>query len=447
MTQATCAKDVANPPESWTGPPVAVLWDQSLVWGLLVIDALEGLRVPYRPLRAAQILTEALAAHQLLIVPGGWATHKARAVGAEGLERIRRFVQRGGAYLGFCGGAGLALAGPASLNLMAIHRKTLENRLPNASGEVWIEGNPQHPFWKGLPVRIPVSIWWPSQFASDDAPGVECVARYAGPGEDFWVADLCAADVASSGGSWKEWEKSYGINLDPAMLHGQPAILDGRVGDGRAVLSYPHLETPDGWGRRLLNNILRCLQGKSFGADPRDPIPEPPSIEAHRALEEAFEDVQSLIAFGERHLLWRWRRPWVLQWQRGVRGLEYGTLYVTLRFALAHCSRENLSSQPTHPWGELAEALRHAVRRFCRDARRLLLEEKAASHNGPVGKLQPVNPTVDALRQALFGGGMSHAGLSQELFDILDALLYLVVERRRHNRSSNRSFWSAERTV
>lgn len=425
-----------------TGPSVALLWDQSLVWGLLVIEALEALSIPYRPLCAAHLQTGALGDHRVLIVPGGWAAHKARVLGAEGLERIRDFVLQGGAYVGFCGGAGLALTGPASLNLVPIGRKALDRRLPNASGEVWMEGDPGHPFWKDIPARIPVSIWWPSQFASDDGAGVECVARYRGPGEDFWVADLCAADVATSGGSWKDWEQIYGINLDPGLLHGQPAILSCRVGRGRAVLSYPHLETPEGWGRRLLKNILRVLNGESRSSAPQDPIPDPPSLDAYRALQEAFDPVQSLIAFGERHLLWRWRRPWVLQWQRGVRGLEYGTLYVCLRFVLSHCAAGPLSSQPTQPWGELAEALLRAARRFCRDARRLLLEEKAASHNGPVGKLQSVNPTVDGLREALFGRGMSHAGLSQELFDRLDALLYLVVQRRRHRGPSGRPFWT-----
>lgn len=403
--------------------------------------------IPYRPVRAAQIREEALTDHHVLVVPGGWAAHKARALGSEGMERIRDFVRRGGTYVGFCGGAGLALAGPASLNLVSVHRKTLDKRLPNASGEVWIEGDPRHPFWKGIPARIPVSIWWPSQFASEDGPGVECVARYEGPGDDFWVADLCAADVSASGGCWKDWERNYGINLDPGLLHGQAAILSCRVDDGRAVLSYPHLETPDGWGRRLLDNILRLFQGKSQTRNPRDPVPEPPSFAAYRAMEEAFDGVRSLISFGERHLLWRWRRPWVLQWQRGVRGLEYGTLFVCLRFMLAHCSGERLSHGPTDPWDEPAEALLHASRRFCRDARRLLLEEKAASHNGPVGKLQSVNPTVDALRQALFGRGMSHAGLAQELFDSVDAVLYLVVERRRLLGSSARSFWTEERIV
>lgn len=464
-----------------TGPPVALFWDQSLVWGLVLVEALEAMAVPYRLVTAAQIRARALSNHRVLMVPGGWASHKARALGPEGLEQVRAFVQSGGAYMGFCGGAGLALAGTSSLSLVPIQRKNLAQRLPNASGEVWIEGNADHPFWKNLPSRIPVSIWWPSQFAWDSGLGVEVLARYRGYGEDFWVADLCAADVSRCGASWKDWEKSYGINLNPELLDGQAAILCCQVGKGAAVLSYPHLEMPEGWGRRLLANMLNALQHtcQPIHVEPRPPsspaaslprapvswandnasvsitplealhrdgqafIVPVPSVTAFRALEEALEEAQSLIAFGERHLLWRWRRPWLLQWQRGLRGLEYGSLVVCLRFVVSHCAREKLVARDSTPWDDLAQSLLEHMRLFCREARKLLLHEKVASHQGPVNKLQPVNAQVDALRDALFGRGMSHTGLSQQVFDTLDALVYCTLERRRRLGDAMRGgFWT-----
>lgn len=476
----------------WDGPPVAVFWDQSLVWGLLLVEALEVMNVPYHLVTASQIHGHILANYRILVVPGGWAAHKARALGAHGLENIKEFVANGGNYIGFCGGAGLALAGGSSLNLVPIQRKTLSQRLPNASGEVWIEGNPEHPLWQGLPPRIPVSVWWPSQFAWDNGMGVEAVARYCGFGEDFWVADLCAADVAACGGSWKEWETGYGINLDPTLLCGQAAILGCQVGKGFAVLSYPHLECPSGWGRRLFRHILGLLQdgypalpGREVSPDterksesgncphrgtsvwahglglakgvpqaaievgpcvsfPDHSTGDPPSVQAFRVLQEAYEDAGALITFGQRHLLWRWRRPWVLHWQRGVRGLEYGSLFVGLRFMVSHWAKDRLASGPTKPWDDLATGVREKTRTFCQLARKLLLEEKAASHRGPIGKLQSVNPSVDALREILFGRGMSHAGLSQQVFDALDALLYLTLQRRRQTGQFPKTFWTEE---
>lgn len=463
----------------WTGPPVALFGDQSLVWGLVLVEALEAMGVPYRLVTASHIRAQELWNHRVLMVPGGWASHKARVLGVKGLEQVRAFVRNGGGYVGFCGGAGLALAGASSLNLVPIQRKDLAHRLPNASGEVWIEGNLEHPLWKNLPPRIPVSIWWPSQFAWDNGLGIDAVARYRGYGKDFWVADLCAADVTRCGAYWQDWEKSYGINLNPALLDGQAAILCCQVGKGMAVLSYPHLEWPDGWGRRLLDNILNSLQNScnpkdmeaSESSAPAPPAPgtpllcsaehgstsrtpletlveeghdglvPAPSVPAFRALQEALEEAQSLIAFGERHLLWRWRHPWLLQWQRGIRGLEYGFLSVCLRFVVSHCAREKLQAQARTPWDDLSQSLLEQTRLFCRQARKLLLYEKVASHQGPVNKLQPVNAQVDALRKDLFGRGMSHTGLSQRIFDTLDALVYCTLVRRGLGDAAPGNFW------
>src|SRR5208282_6528514 len=41
--------------------------------------------------------------------------------------------------------------------------------------------------------------------------------------------------------------------------------------------------------------------------------------------------VDNLICLGERNFLWFWRNPMRLQWRRGVRGLEYCTLYVMIK--------------------------------------------------------------------------------------------------------------------
>ena len=40
--------------------------------------------------------------------------------------------------------------------------------------------------------------------------------------------------------------------------------------------------------------------------------------------------VNDLISLGIRNFLWFWRNPVLLQWRRGVRGLEYCTLYIMI---------------------------------------------------------------------------------------------------------------------
>jgi len=145
----------------------------------------------------------------------------------------------------------------------------------------------------------------------------------------------------------------------------------------------------------------------------------------------ALGSADDLIRFGERHLLWRWRNPWLLNWRRGIRGLEYGTLAVSLRSAVAR-SRElaaDYETGPLDPWLEPSKKLEEDVGMFCRLAQRLLLEEKLATQAGKLKKLGTVNDTVDQLRERLFGNKMNHGGLCGTLFDRLDELLLHVLRR------------------
>ena len=65
---------------------------------------------------------------------------------------------------------------------------------------------------------------------------------------------------------------------------------------------------------------------------------------------------------------------------------------------------------------------------FCDGARRLLPAEKAAMHGGPLPKLGPVSPEIDALRARLFGERMRHGGLAARLFSRLDGMLGEAVQ-------------------
>lgn len=443
--------------EPWSGPPVALFWDQSLVWGLICVDTLDRMGVPYRLLSGEDIHLGALHAHRVLLVPGGWALHKARALGDMGAEAIRAFVRGGGSYLGFCGGAGLALTAPRALELTPVERMPLSDRLPNASGEVWIHGSSDHPLFRDIPVEVPVSIWWPGQFGPNAEAEAIPLARYARPGADFRVADLAASDFPDGPAPWRSIETTYGINLDPDRLMGEPAILETRTGSGTVLLSYPHLETPDEpWGNRLLQNALRyldecaaeaaapqrghhCHHGHGHHAAPAIKRGEPPAVRVssdtlqHLAAASATAD--ELIAFGERHLLWNWRRPWLLNWRRGVRGLEYGMLAVLLRRALDLARTLSPASTgaakadgdlPTSP----VRDLKASVTEFCAQSKRLLIEEKIASQSGIVPKIGSVNETVDSLRSRLFGGRMNHEGLARTVFDPLDALLLDLLRTR-----------------
>src|SRR5512143_2962188 len=86
----------------------AVLWDESFLWGVMAYKALDACGLACDLIRTEDVREGKLSGYPLLFVPGGWASNKKKALGNDGIEEIKRFVHDGGAYLGFCGGAGLA---------------------------------------------------------------------------------------------------------------------------------------------------------------------------------------------------------------------------------------------------------------------------------------------------------------------------------------------------
>lgn len=332
----------------------------------------------------------------------------------------------------------MALSPSPSLAIVPLERMALSERLPNASGHVIVRGVPGHPAWAGLPETLPLSIWWPSQFAWHPLPQTFPLATYLSPGEDFTIADLSYADLKQLEVPWREWESAYGINLNPVRLMGQPAIVEMRRGRGRLVLSYPHLETPgDTLGNLLLVNILAYLDDAAPSAVglPHPPPPQPSNgivpTEAVSRLRACQDAVEGLIRFGERNLLWNWRNPWLLQWRRGLRGLEYGMLAVIMRRVVREAAVRAIPGGGDGAWLERTRRLERDTQEFCRTAARLLIEEKVAVQGGQLSKLGSVNPTVDRLRRELFGGKMSHSGLCGTLLDHLDRMLLDLLRRPR----------------
>jgi hypothetical protein len=144
---------------------------------------------------------------------------------------------------------------------------------------------------------------------------------------------------------------------------------------------------------------------------------------------KAKQAAADLIAFGEANLLWNWRKPWLLNWRRGIRGLEYGTLYVTLCYMaeLEQKSAAESSRLGTAVCGanqpERTKELEEKTLEFCALAKRLLFEEKIAAGMGTVSKTGKVNERVDTLRRTLFGKRMNHGGSCGALFDLIDRML------------------------
>jgi putative intracellular protease/amidase len=415
--------------------PCALLWDESFLWGVMAWRSLGEAGLPFDLLRAGDIREGALSRYGMLFVPGGWASNKIEALGEKGREEIRRFVAAGGSYLGICGGAGLAT--PSGLDLLPVRRKPSSERVPSFSGPILLalEG---HRIWRD--VQTPVfSAWWPSQFQIAD-PDLQVLARYGEPQADAFSSDIPVAQGAAIG--WSALEQRYGILLDPARLSGEPAVIAGRFGRGRVVLSLVHFDTPaDVSGAIVLRNLWPYLSSGGSACPQTGPARAagrsgPDLSQAVRELAgEIQRAVAELIETGVKNSLWRWRNPLLLHWRRGVRGLEYSTLAVMVaeigKQLDAVCVGEqtcrSASLDSTGLERELTAILRQMVP-FIAKAKRLVVREGFYMQTAPLSPLVCDDEEIRRLRQELFAATMSHGGGDFKcLIDAVDGLLYKLI--------------------
>jgi len=419
---------------------VALLWDKSFLWGFLAVSTLRDLGFSFDLLTATDVRAGALTDYQLLVVPGGWASLRSEELGVGGREELRRYVYRGGAYLGICGGAGLALQVDEGLALVPVARKPITERLPNFSGSIRVRQASSHPLWWSLQGEEVFQVWWPSQFDLVEPNDIKILGRYGRPESDFYVSDLKVAETLAAGRDWGKFEEAYQINLDPERLINEPAVLEGKYGEGRVLLSYPHLETPgDAAGNTALFNIWYDLLNNPFvGAGGDSDKVSPLTIKEvdGKGLErigEIAREARMLVALGERHNLWSWRNSWLLQWKRGVRGAEFGTISVLLNGLVDELERTGAVAIVSHTpvivgMGEQFDSLEELWRLFQHKSR-ALLEEEGRGLNGEndinTGKL---TPRLRTLQEEIFNcvhcyGSKSYGGLYRLLLDQIDSLL------------------------
>lgn len=419
---------------------VAMLWDKSFLWGYLAVSTLRELGFSFDLLTAEAVRKDALKGYQLVIVPGGWASLKSEALGASGRDRLRRFVRSGGGYLGLCGGAGLALQVDEGLSLLPVARKPMVERLPNFSGSIRIRRKTAHPLWWGLEEEVSFQVWWPSQFDLMMPEKIQVLGTYGNPERDFCVSDLNVCDTLAAEHDWEQLERAYGINLDPERLLNEPAVVEGKCGEGRVLLSYPHLETPgDVSGNLALFNIWYDLLATSVGRDRGDPdmksfsrviqVSDDNLALAQRMAQEAEE----LVALGESYRLWSWRNPWLLQWKRGIRGSEFGTISVLLQGLAKELALRGgividstaLSQQKIEGYFEELAELWDV---FKSKSHALIEEEEQGLRRNEAEAGIELSPQARALRKEIFNcvqcyGSKSYSGLYRQLLDKIDTLL------------------------
>lgn len=410
-----------------------MLWDESFLWGVMAYKAVEACGFSCDLIRSEDVRNGRLKDYALLVVPGGWASNKIKSLGDEGVDAIKRFVHDGGAYLGVCGGAGLATQD--GIGLVPVKRRPTKERVPSFSGRIKLKVQ-EHPLWKGFPacgnenteLRTPNSelvfnAWWPSQFVIDSG-SVTVLATYGEAMHDSFSSDVNVGD-AEALGNWAELERIYRINLDPKRLLGEPAVIEGMFGKGKVLLSLVHFDTPDdGSGALMLKNSWEYLvPNEEYGLQEeqgRVCNVQTTNFEIIAELEEA---TNGLIALGKRNFLWFWRNPMLLQWRRGVRGLEYCTLHVMVNELAALVRRaDGKAVSPALSQG--LERTRDLLLPFVDKAKHLLVRERFAMQNAHITYERCDDPEIQVLREELFSRSKSHGGLFKTVINEVDNLIW-----------------------
>jgi glutamine amidotransferase-like uncharacterized protein len=407
---------------------IAFFWDESFLWGLIAYRTFRQLAINYDLLSATDIRTGALAGYDAIFVPGGWASDKIVALGEKGREEIQAFVSSGGSYLGFCGGAGLALNHESGLALIPVDRMPTSIRVPSFSGPVSLKHtNPTHPLWKNVADNTAFHAWWPGQFAiGEGVKGVDVLATYGEPREGSFVTDLPIDPHVN----WEMWEERYGINLNPERIKGEPAVIEAGYGSGKVLLSYLHFETPgDAAGQRaLLNAISYLTPGKIINrpAATSSPAPARARGKATTIARELEQAAAAFIDFGMKNFLWYQRNDWLLQWRRGVRGIEYSTLYAMIRKIAELTEKHGISINASQ---EKLALLKELVFSFFDDAKKLVMRERFAMSQGPLSPLASDDQEILVLRKKLFSTTKRCGGMYKQIVDLADEILLPLLRK------------------
>ena len=419
--------------------PCAFLWDESFLWGLMAWQALREAGLPFDLIRSEDIQAGKLSRYTVLFVPGGWASARLHALGEKGQSEIRSFVAKGGSYLGVCGGAGLATE--SGLALLGVDRVPTKDRVPSFSGPIRL-ALASHAIWSGI--RTPVfPAWWPPQFHIREKTQLHILARYDEAHDDAYSADVRVGDGRIKG--WSEWEERYGIYLDPDRLRGEPAVIEGRYQGGKVLLSLVHFDTPgDQNGALVLRNLWRYLISDDDFCFPsgnrshRTQITASDCRQFKDILTDINDAVAGLIRAGEQMHLWRRRNPLLLQWRRGVKGMECSTLAAMIDEITGHLSRCGQvqpgkepsmpeSADPSYLRRDLA-MIRELIIPFTERAKILLARENQSGTTLPPSSTDHPGEEISSLKLNLFGSSRSYGGEFKRLIDAVDSLLFKLIK-------------------
>ena len=418
---------------------VHILWDESHIWGLLAVRAARAMGIPHRLVRGKDI-AEGLFERErpsMLLVPGGNARQKAESLGPKGTAAIKEYVESGGQYLGFCGGAGLALSWSADragtvtgLGLCPWKRAGFDDRMQHfMSGHLHMvlpEGTDNGASHALIPPGIPslpsLPVWWPGRFDQSPHKSITVLATYKGPGDDFWLADLPIAALPPD--TFSTWEDMYGFSATPTFLVGQPCLIHGTCGKGAYTLSYSHLETP---ASPHANHWLAHIFRTQANAEPMVDLLPPWQLHGQPPVWEDPDLVRmgvllnEVLQTGLDHGLLFSRNDWLMGWRTGMPGANLNNLRAALQTVIG--IRPGKKAQAF--WKSHGPAMLEAMSLFHKGCIQYLLAERLAMTLARSLPEAMPPALLKSQRSALFGPPMHAGGVYRDIMEPLDELAFL----------------------
>jgi glutamine amidotransferase-like uncharacterized protein len=207
------------------------------------VKLLPGARLERLP--PAAFASAHLAEFDVVVFSAGGASTQAKDIGEAGRKNVRRFVRRGGAYLGICAGAYLACA-EFDWGLKLIAAETISDKWQRGTGKVQMQLTPEGR----------------RAFGSADAP--LAVAYENGP----VIAPLEVEGIPPYRSLATFTTELAENDTPPGIMTGSPAIAEGRLGKGRVMIFSPHPERTPGLEQVIPLAITRLTaeeRGQSTG--------------------------------------------------------------------------------------------------------------------------------------------------------------------------------------
>ncbi len=178
------------------------------------------------------ILDPGLDSFDAIVIPGGRSLQQSKSLGRAGRQAICSFVEKGGGYLGICGGAYLASSDRSDrLGLVDARPQTGKIKVPGRGRlDLWFRGD------KAL-VKIELTDAGQEMFLDRQADII--VPYHNGPVWTDFDPDSCTV-LAHYRTEVVDLEQQRGIMVD------SPAIVGSTFGKGRVLLISPHPEQQTG---------------------------------------------------------------------------------------------------------------------------------------------------------------------------------------------------------